>query len=106
MCAILRLQIVPCYMYQNCIFFRYLFCHPIIIKKQGDHEERGKSPPGNDYQKSYVENDKNVDRDLKNANLATLMFRSGNPVHLALFQLSPLDCSSPKTWVYTPKLCS
>ena len=44
---------------------------------------RGKSPPGI----------------LKNANLATLTFKSGNPVHLALFTMVPFDCSSPKTWV-------
>jgi len=25
------------------------------IIKQGDHEERGKSPPGHDYKKNYIE---------------------------------------------------
>ena len=38
-------------------------------------------------------------RDLKNANLATLTFKSGNPIHLALFKTAPLDHSYPKTWV-------
>ena len=31
--------------------------------------------------------------------LATLICKSGTPVHLVLFKKAPFECSSPKTWV-------